>query len=142
MMATRKGWHDGIALVRAGAHMAVSGEPDVSRPKRRHSRRRVSTRFWDLRGGSALEQASMHCGPGRPSRFPNGVEPAPRKRKGSRSQPMTRRRPERVRETRARLEAARHEVPIAAVYPLAERHGEHERLVRGMCWGRSSQDVP
>jgi len=69
--------------------------------------------------------------------WPNGVEPAPRKRKGLRMKPYDARMgsKELAALTRA-IEASKLEVPIAASYPLARAADAHRRLERGHAFGK------
>jgi NADPH:quinone reductase len=90
-----------------------------------------------LSGGKALEQMLDQMRPGGRIAFPNGVEPAPRKRSKIRikSYDATASPKHFVRLKRA-VEEARLQVPIAAVYPLAQASKAHERIKRGHVLGR------
>jgi NADPH:quinone reductase-like Zn-dependent oxidoreductase len=90
-----------------------------------------------LAGGPALTRLLDAVKRGGRVAFPNGVEPAPRKRRGIRvigydGAPGVR---EFERLGRA-IEQARINVPIAASYPLEHAATAHERLAKGHVLGK------
>ena len=90
-----------------------------------------------LAGGKALEQLLDQMRSGARVAFPNGVEPAPRKRSKIRikSYDAIASPKHFVRLSRA-VEEARLQAPIAAVYSLAQAAKAHERIKRGHVLGR------
>jgi NADPH2:quinone reductase len=90
-----------------------------------------------LAGGKALEQLLDQLRSGGRIAFPNGVEPAPRKRSkiGIKSYDAISSPKHFARLIRA-VEEARLQVPIAAVYSLAHAAKAHERIKRGHVLGR------
>lgn len=102
------------------------------------SRRRVSTdAVLGLAGGAALERCLDALRSGGRLAYPNGVEPAPKKRRGITVIPYDA--IAGVREfdrlNRA-IEATRLKVPIAAEFDLAEAAKAHERLAQGHVLGK------
>jgi NADPH:quinone reductase len=90
-----------------------------------------------LAGGDALEKCLNTLRPGGRIAHPNGVEPAPRKRRGMK---LIRydgisgvREFERLNKA---VQAARLRVPIAECYPLARAYKAHERLAEGHVVGK------
>ena len=69
--------------------------------------------------------------------WPNGVDPAPRKRTGLRMKSYDTKEGAAALEklTRA-IEASKLRVPIAARYPLARAAGAHRRLEKGHVFGK------
>jgi NADPH:quinone reductase-like Zn-dependent oxidoreductase len=69
--------------------------------------------------------------------WPNGIEPAPRKREGLRMKSYDAKEgaDELAKLTRA-IEASKLKVPIAARYPLARAAGAHRRLAKGHVFGK------
>jgi NADPH2:quinone reductase len=143
ILATARG-DDGIALVRRlGAHMAVSGEPDVIKAQAQAFAPKGVDAVLGLAGGSALAQCLHALRPGGRLAFPNGVEPAPRKRKGIEITAYDAvAGPREFRQLERAIEAARLKVPIAAVYPLAEAARAHERLAAGHVLGKIVLKIP
>jgi NADPH2:quinone reductase len=90
-----------------------------------------------LAGGKALEQMLDQMRPGGRIAFPNGVEPAPRKRSKIRIKSYDAiASPKHFARLNRAVEEARLQVPIAAVYPLAQASKAHERIERGHVLGR------
>jgi NADPH2:quinone reductase len=90
-----------------------------------------------LAGGENLERLLDFVRPGGRIAYPNGVEPKPRHR------PKVRvisydgiASPKKFSQLNRAVEEARLQVPIAAVYPLAQAARAHERLKRGHVLGR------
>jgi NADPH:quinone reductase-like Zn-dependent oxidoreductase len=90
-----------------------------------------------LAGGDALEKCLNVLRPHGRLAHPNGVEPAPKKRRG-----MTLIRYDGISGVReferlnAAVQAARLKVPIAECYPLARANKAHERLAEGHVVGK------
>jgi len=90
-----------------------------------------------LAGGDALERCLNVLRPGGRVAHPNGVEPAPKKRRG-----MTLVRYDGISGVRefeglnAAVQAARLKVPIAECYPLARAYKAHQRLAEGHAVGK------
>jgi NADPH:quinone reductase-like Zn-dependent oxidoreductase len=90
-----------------------------------------------LAGGKALEQMLDQMRPGGRIAFPNGVEPEPRKRSKIRIKSYDAlASPKHFARLNRAVEEARLQVPIAAVYPLAQASKAHERIKRGHVLGR------
>jgi NADPH2:quinone reductase len=137
VLATASG-KDGLLFVRRlGADAAADG--------RHHNLAAAARRFAPdgvdavlaLAGGSALTRLLATVKRGGRVAFPNGVEPAPRKRRGVEvtaydGTPGVR---EFERLGRA-IEKARLKVPIAAAYPLEQAASAHKRLAKGHVLGR------
>jgi NADPH2:quinone reductase len=90
-----------------------------------------------LAGGKNLERLLNLVRPGGRVAFPNGVEPQPRRR------PKIRRvsydglaGPQYFARLDRAVKKARLQVPIAAVYPLAQASRAHQRIARGRVLGR------
>jgi NADPH:quinone reductase-like Zn-dependent oxidoreductase len=137
VLATASG-KDGLAFVRRlGADAVADG--------RRDDLRAVASAFAPegldavlaFAGGKPLEQLIETVRRGGRVAFPNGVEPAPRKRRGIsiESYDATAGIREFERLGRA-IEAARLQVPIAASFPLAQASRAHERLAKGHVLGK------
>ena len=129
---------DGLALVqRLGADAAVDGK----RGKIAEALREFAPDGVDgviaFAGGPALTQCLDALRPGGRLAYPNGVEPAPRKRRGldavTYDAAGERRELDRLSRT---VEAATPEIPIAAVFPLAQAAKAHRRLAKGHTLGR------
>jgi NADPH:quinone reductase len=90
-----------------------------------------------LAGGDMLEQCIELVRPEGRVAYPNGVEPAPKRRKnvGVIAYDAAGGRQEFERLDRA-VEEARLRVPVAAVYPLAQAAKAHQRLEKGHVLGR------
>lgn len=136
VFATASG-NDGKSLARRlGAEQAVDGRTeDITAAARRFAPDGIDALL--ALTGSSLAQCLDALRPGGRVAYPNGVEPAPRKRRGIDvvsydAVPGVR---EFQRLNRA-IEAARLKVPIAAVYPLAEAAKAHERLAQGHVLGK------
>ncbi len=137
VLATASG-KDGLAFVRRlGADASADG--------RREDLRAAAVRFAPdgvdavlaFAGGKPLERLLDAVRRGGRVAFPNGVEPAPRKRRGLTitsydATPGVR---EFERLGRA-IEGARLEVPIAAAYPLQQAARAHQRLEQGHVLGK------
>ena len=90
-----------------------------------------------LAGGKELEQLLDQMRAGGRIAFPNGVEPAPRKRAKIRIKSYDAiASPKHFARLNRAVEEARLQVPIAAVYPLAQAAKAHERIKRGHVPGR------
>jgi NADPH:quinone reductase-like Zn-dependent oxidoreductase len=138
IFATASG-KEGVELVREmGAHVAVDGKHavDIDDRARRFAPEGVDA-VLALAGGDALEQCLNVLRPGGRLAHPNGVEPAPKKRRG-----MTLTRYDAISGVReferlnAAVQAARLKVPIAECYPLAQAYKAHERLAEGHVVGK------
>jgi NADPH:quinone reductase-like Zn-dependent oxidoreductase len=112
-----------------GAHAVVDGKrPDIDDQARRFAPEGVDA-LLALAGGDALEQRMNVLRPGGRIAHPNGVEPAPKKRRG-----MTLIRYDGIAGVRdferlnAAVQGAKLKVPIAENYPLARASKAHERL--------------
>jgi NADPH:quinone reductase-like Zn-dependent oxidoreductase len=90
-----------------------------------------------LAGGQALEQLLDQMRSGGRIAYPNGVEPTPRKRSKIRIESYDAiASPKHFARLNRAVEEARLQVPIAAVYSLAQAAKAHERLKRGHLLGR------
>jgi NADPH:quinone reductase-like Zn-dependent oxidoreductase len=90
-----------------------------------------------LAGGDALEECLDWVNPGGRIAYPNGVEPAPRKR--SRISLISydaEANPQKWNRLSRAVEEAKLEVPLAAVVPLARAAKAHERVEKGHVLGR------
>jgi NADPH:quinone reductase-like Zn-dependent oxidoreductase len=120
-----------------GAHMVVDGKrPDIDDQARRFAPDGVDA-VLALAGGDALELCLNALRHGGRVAHPNGVEPAPKKRRGMK---LIRydgisgvREFERLN---AAVQGAKLKVPIAECYPLAQAHKAHERLAEGHVVGK------
>ena len=129
---------EGVELVREmGAHAAVDGKRvDIDDQARRFAPDGVDA-VLALAGGDALEQCLNVLRRGGRLAHPNGVEPAPKKRRG-----MTLIRYDGVsgvhefERLNIAVQAARLKVPIAECYPLARAYKAHERLAEGRVLGK------
>jgi NADPH:quinone reductase-like Zn-dependent oxidoreductase len=137
VFATASG-KDGVELARRlGAEEAVDGKGgDVMAAARRFAPDGFDAML-AFAGGDALRKLAGAIRRGGRLAYPNGVEPAPRKRKGIQvigydgiSGPREFARLERA------VEAAKLEVVIAAAYPLAQARKAHERLAKGHVLGK------
>jgi NADPH2:quinone reductase len=137
VFATASG-KEGVELVREmGAHAAVDGKrPDVDDHARRFAPDGVDA-ILALAGGDGLERCLSVLRPGGRVAHPNGVEPAPKKRRG-----MNLIRYDGISGVReferlnAAVQAAKLKVPIAECYPLARAYKAHERLAEGHVLGK------
>ena len=137
VLATASG-EDGIQFVRRlGADAAVDGHrDDLAAAARRFAPDGVDA-VLALAGGSALTRLLDAVKRGGRVAFPNGVEPAPRKRRGVQvtaydGTPGVR---EFERLGRA-TERARIKVPVAESYPLEQAALAHKRLAKGYVLGK------
>jgi len=136
VLATASG-RDGLALVRRlGADADVDGRrEDIAAAARRFAPEGVDA-VLAFAGGKPLTRCLDALRRGGRVAYPNGVEPAPRKRRGLRvlsydGVPGMR---EFQRLNRA-VEAARLPVPIDSAYRLADAARAHERLAKGHVLG-------
>jgi NADPH2:quinone reductase len=137
VLATASG-RDGIQFVRRlGADAAADGRhDDLAAAARRFAPDGVDA-VLAVAGGPALTRLLDAVKRGGRIAFPNGVEPAPRKRRGIKvtgydGTPGVR---EFERLGRA-IEKARITVPIAARYPLERAAAAHKRLAKGHVLGK------
>jgi NADPH:quinone reductase len=129
---------EGVELVREmGAHVVVDGKRiDIDDQARRFAPDGVDA-ILALVGGDALEKCLNVLRPGGRLAHPNGIEPAPKKRRGTdliRYDGISG-----VREferLNAAVHAAKLKVPIAECYSLAHAHKAHERLAEGHVVGK------
>lgn len=129
---------EGLALVRRlGADAAVNGRlEDLGAAARRFAPGGIDA-VLALAGGEPLEQCLGAVRPGGRVAYPNGVEPAPKRRRGFellRYDGLIGVR-ELARLSRA-VKTARLKVPIAATYPLEAAARAHERLAEGHVLGK------
>jgi len=137
VLATASG-RDGLALVRRlGADAAVDGRrEDIAAAARRFAPEGVDA-VLAFAGGKPLTQCLDALRRGGRVAYPNGVEPAPKKRRGLRVMSydglpgMTE-----FRRLNRAVEAARLQVPIDSVYRLADAARAHERLAKGHVLGK------
>jgi NADPH2:quinone reductase len=137
VLATATG-RDGLALVRRlGADAAVDGRRgDIAAAARRFAPGGADA-VLALAGGKALTRCLDALKRGGRVAYPNGVEPAPRKRKGIRIIPYDAETGVKQLERLSRAaEAARLKVVIAAVYRLADAAKAHRRLAKGHVLGK------
>jgi NADPH2:quinone reductase len=137
VLATASG-RDGVAFVRRlGADSAAdSGRDDLKEAAIEFAPDGIDA-VLTLAGGKPLTRLLDAVRRGGRVAFPNGVEPAPRKRRGLsvRSYDATPGVREFERLGRA-IEAARLKVPIAASYALARAASAHRRLAKGHVLGK------
>jgi NADPH2:quinone reductase len=137
VFATASG-KEGVELVREmGARAVVDGKRiDIDDQARRFAPNGVDA-VLALAGGDALERCLNVLRPAGRVAHPNGVEPAPKKRRG-----MTLIRYDGIAGVReferlnAAVQAARLKAPIAESYPLARAAKAHERLAEGHVVGK------
>jgi NADPH2:quinone reductase len=136
VLATASG-RDGVVLVRRlGADVAVDGRrADIADAALQFAPAGVDCVL--AFAGNRLSECLKGLRPGGILAYPNGIEPAPRKRKGLKMIAFdgvagVR---EFARLNRA-VEAARLKVPIAALYPLAQAARAHQRLAAGRMLGK------
>jgi NADPH2:quinone reductase len=129
---------DGLALVRRlGADAAVDGRrEDIGAAARRFAPEGLDA-VLAFAGGKPLTRSLDALRPGGRVAWPNGIEPAPRKRKGIRMKPYDAavgvRELERLNRA---VEPAGLKVPIAAAYRLADAAKAHRRLEKGHVLGK------
>jgi NADPH:quinone reductase-like Zn-dependent oxidoreductase len=137
VLATGSG-EDGVALVRKlGADEAIDGKRgDLGNAARRFSQDGLDA-VLTLVGGKSVESLLSAIRKGGRVAWPNGIEPEPRKRRGIEfvSYDATPGAREFERLTPA-ADAARLEVRIDAVFPLAEVADAHHRVERGHVLGK------
>ncbi len=129
---------EGVELVQEmGAHAAADGRRiDVDELARRFAPDGFDA-VLALAGGEALERCLTVLRPDGRVAHPNGIEPAPRKRRG-----MTLIRYDAISGVReferlnAAVQAARLKIPIAECYPLTHASKAHERLAEGHVLGK------
>jgi NADPH:quinone reductase-like Zn-dependent oxidoreductase len=137
VLATASG-RDGIAFVRRlGADAAADGRRDDLRAAALAFAPDGVDAVLALSGGKPLTRLLDAVRRGGRIAFPNGVEPAPRKRRGLsvRSYDATPGVRELERLTRV-IEAARLDVPIAASYSLGQASKAHLRIEKGHVLGK------
>jgi NADPH:quinone reductase-like Zn-dependent oxidoreductase len=137
VFATASG-DDGVALVRRlGADEAIEGHrDDIADAARRFAPGGVDAVFATA-GGPSLTQCLDALRPGGRLAYPNGVEPAPRKRRGI--DVVAYDAVAGVREFQRlgkAVEAAKLKVPIAAAFPLEQAAEAHRRLAEGHILGK------
>jgi NADPH:quinone reductase-like Zn-dependent oxidoreductase len=137
VLATASG-EDGVALVRnLGADAAVDGHHgDIAAAARSLAPDGIHA-VLGLAGGDGLERCVDVLRPGGRLAYPNGVEPAPRKRQGIRIVPYDA--VAGVREFTAlglAVEAAKLQVPIAGRFSLGDAARAHQRLAKGHVLGK------
>jgi NADPH2:quinone reductase len=138
VFATASG-KEGVELVQEmGAHAAVDGKRvHIDDQARRFAPDGVDA-VLALAGGDALEQCLNVLRPNGRLAHPNGIEPAPKKRRG-----MVLIRYDAVAGVReferlgAAVQAARLKIPIAECYPLAKAGKAHQRLAEGHVLGKT-----
>ncbi|HEY6051783.1 MAG TPA: zinc-binding dehydrogenase [Thermoanaerobaculia bacterium] len=137
VLATADG-RAGVAFVhRLGADEAVDGNrADLAEIAKRFAPGGVDA-VLATGGGPGLTACLDGVRKGGRVAWPNGVEPAPRKRAGLRMKAYDAKEGARELEklTRA-IEASRLRVPIAAPYPLARAADAHRRLEKGHVFGK------
>lgn len=138
VFATASG-QEGVELVREmGAHVVVDGKRTVDIDDRacRFAPGGVDA-LLALAGGDGLEKCVNALRPGGRMAHPNGIEPAPRKPRGTeliRYDAISG-----VREferLNAAVQAAKLNVPIAECYPLAQAYKAHQRVAEGHVVGK------
>jgi NADPH:quinone reductase-like Zn-dependent oxidoreductase len=137
VIATATGM-DGSALVRSLGANAVfdARSKDAVEQLRKLARGEIDAALV-LASGDSLEECLNLVRPGGRVAYPNGVEPAPKRRRNIRllAYDAVAGPSEFARLERAAIEA-RLRVPLAAVYPLAQAAKAHTRLERGHILGR------
>jgi NADPH:quinone reductase-like Zn-dependent oxidoreductase len=137
VFATASG-KEGVELVREmGAHSVVDGKRvDIDDQARRFAPDGVDA-LLALAGGDALEKCLNVLRRGGRVAYPNGVEPAPKKRRGMTVIPYDGisgvREFERLN---AAVQGAKLKVPISECYSLAQARRSHERLAEGHVIGK------
>jgi NADPH2:quinone reductase len=137
VLATASG-KDGLRFVRRlGADAAADGRrDDLAAAARRFAPDGIDA-VLALAGGAALTRLLDAVKRGGRVAFPNGVEPAPRKRRGI--QVLAYDGTPGVREFERlgkAIEQARIKVPIAAAFPLEQAAAAHQRLAKGHVLGK------
>jgi NADPH2:quinone reductase len=137
VLATASG-RSGVALVRRlGAEKAVDGKhANLAAAIRRFAPNGVDA-ILAFAGGKPLVDCLDALKPGGRLVYPNGVEPAPRKRKGIRVRTYDAKAGVReFRELGRAIEASKLKVPILAAYRLADAARAHERVKKGHILGK------
>src|SRR6201996_2384291 len=137
VFATASG-KEGVELaLEMGAHAAIDGKRvDIEDHARRFAPDGVDA-ILALAGGDALEKCLNVLRRGGRLAHPNGIEPAPKKRRG-----MSLIRYDGISGVReferlsAAVQAAKLKIPIAESYPLARAGKAHERLAEGHVVGK------
>lgn len=137
VFATASG-QEGVELVREmGAHVVIDGKRiDIDDQARRFAPDGVDA-ILALAGGNALEKCLNVLRPGARLAHPNGIEPAPKKRRGMeliRYDGISGVRE--IERLNAAVQAAKLRVPIAERYPLTHARKAHERLAEGQVVGK------
>ena len=137
VLATASG-RDGIAFVRRlGADAAADGRRDDLKAAALEFAPEGVDAVLAFAGGKPLTRLLDGVRRGGRVAFPNGVEPAPRKRRGLSVKSYDAAPGVRELERLARaIEAARLKVPITATYPLDQAARAHERLAKGHVLGK------
>jgi NADPH2:quinone reductase len=136
VFATASG-RDGVALVRRlGADVAIDGQGgNITEAARQFAPAGVDCVLAFT--GNGLADCVKALRPGGLLAYPNGIEPAPQKRKGLKIIAYDGVAGVREFEKLNRaVEAARLKVPIAGVYPLAQAAKAHQRLAAGHVLGK------
>jgi NADPH:quinone reductase len=120
-----------------GADVAIDGKHDDIKEAARHFTSDGVDAILALAGGDALERAVDALTPNGRLAYPNGIKPAPKKRRGMRVFPYDA--IAGVREfqrlNRA-VEAAKLKVPIAEAFGLVDAAKAHRRLAEGHVLGK------
>jgi NADPH:quinone reductase len=143
VLATASG-KGGMRLVRRlGADAAADGRhDDLAEAARRFAPDGIDA-VLALAGGSPLTRLLDTVKRGGRVAFPNGIEPAPRKRRGLRVMAYDGTSGVREFERLGRaIEKARLEVPIAASYRLEQAAAAHKRLAKGHVLGKIVLRIP
>jgi NADPH:quinone reductase-like Zn-dependent oxidoreductase len=137
VLATASG-QDGVAFVRRlGADAAADGRRDDLRAAAIEFAPHGVDAVLAFAGGKPLTQLLGAVRRDGRVAFPNGVEPAPRKRRGLSVRSYDAMPGVREFESLGRaVEGARLKVPIAASYPLDQAARAHERLAKGHVLGK------
>jgi NADPH:quinone reductase-like Zn-dependent oxidoreductase len=130
--------NDGVALVRRlGADEAVDGKREDLREAVRRFAPEGLDAVLSFAGGDALRILAAAIRRGGRLAYPNGVEPAPRKRRGLELIPYDAvSGPRQFQRLDRAIEAAKLQVVIAAAYPLVQARRAHERLAKGHVLGK------
>lgn len=139
VLATARGG-DGLALVkRLGADAEVDGQTGDTTAAARSFAPDGIDGVLGLAGGDALDSCTETIRSGGRLAYPNGIEPEPKKRRGIRVVPYDAEANTREFDHLGRaVEAARLQVPIAAVFNLAEAAKAASGSPRDTCSARSS----
>jgi NADPH:quinone reductase-like Zn-dependent oxidoreductase len=137
VLATARG-RDAITLVK---RLGASGVIDVRKENIREQLQALAPEGIDavlaFAGGGTLDQCLEFVRPGGRVAYPNGVEPEPRRRpKVHLISYDAVADPRKFANLERAVDEARLDVPIAAVYPLAQAARAHERIEKGHVLGR------